>query len=194
MYYDDDDAPTVRDSLDNINERLLSIAEEIAKAARPAMRHDCPIPGPVRVMQTIGGVVTVADATALPFATGAFDLVTVAFGLRNIDDTVRGLTEMARVLKPGGRLAILEFSLPHNRLVRSAYLWYFRHVLPFIGNVVARNRSDAYTYLNRSVEAFPSGAALAAIVREAGFSSIEMIPLTCGIATLSIATRSDVDG
>ena len=135
-----------------------------------------------------------ADATALPFATGAFYLVTVAFGLRNIADTVRGLTEMARVLKPGGRLAILEFSLPHNRLVRSAYLWYFRHVLPFIGNVVARNRSDAYTYLNRSVEAFPSGAALAAIVREAGFSSIEMIPLTCGIATLSIATRSDVDG
>ena len=65
MYYDDDDAPTVRDSLDNINERLLSIAEEIAKAARPAMRHDNPIPGPVRVMQTIGGVVTVADATAL---------------------------------------------------------------------------------------------------------------------------------
>jgi demethylmenaquinone methyltransferase/2-methoxy-6-polyprenyl-1,4-benzoquinol methylase len=135
-----------------------------------------------------------ADAMALPFATGAFDLVTVAFGLRNIADTSRGLAEMARVLKPGGRLAILEFSLPRNKIVRSAYLWYFRHVLPFIGNVVARNRSDAYTYLNRSVEAFPSGTALAKLVEEAGFSSIKMIPLTCGIATLSIATRSDVDG
>lgn len=134
-----------------------------------------------------------ADATALPFAAGEFDLVTVAFGLRNIADTERGLAEMARVLKPGGRLAILEFSLPSNRLVRTAYLWYFRHVLPFIGNCVARNRSDAYTYLNRSVEEFPSGDRLAAVIREAGFSSIQMIPLSCGIATLSIATRSPAD-
>ncbi len=131
-----------------------------------------------------------ADATALPFATGAFDLVTVAFGLRNIADTSQGLAEMARVLRPGGRLAILEFSLPKNALVRTAYLWYFRHVLPFIGNCVARNRSDAYTYLNRSVEEFPSGDRLATLVRSAGFSTVDMIPLTFGIATLSIATRS----
>lgn len=131
-----------------------------------------------------------ADATALPFADCEFDLVTVAFGLRNIADTSRGLAEMARVLRPGGRLAILEFSLPRNRFVRSSYLWYFRHVLPFLGNCVARNRSDAYTYLNRSVEEFPSGERLAAVVRSAGFSSVEMIPLTFGIATLSIATRS----
>lgn len=134
-----------------------------------------------------------ADATALPFADGAFDLVTVAFGLRNIADTCRGLAEMARVLKPGGRLAILEFSLPGNRLIRAGYLWYFRHVLPFIGNCVARNRTDAYTYLNRSVEEFPSGERLAGLVREAGFSTVEMLPLTCGIATLSIATRSCAD-
>ena len=135
-----------------------------------------------------------ADATALPFATGAFDLVTVAFGLRNIADTSQGLAEMARVLRPGGRLAILEFSLPKNALVRTAYLWYFRHVLPFIGNCVARNRSDAYTYLNRSVEEFPSGDRLATLVRSAGFSTIDMIPLTFGIATLSIATRSPAHG
>lgn len=131
-----------------------------------------------------------ADAMALPFADGEFDLVTVAFGLRNIADTGRGLAEMARVLRPGGRLAILEFSLPSNPLVRSGYLWYFRNVLPFIGNCVARNRSDAYTYLNKSVEEFPAGERLAAIVREAGFSTVEMIPLSFGIATLSIATRS----
>ena len=134
-----------------------------------------------------------ADATSLPFADGEFDLVTVAFGLRNIADTGRGLAEMARVLSPGGRLAILEFSLPRNHFVRTAYLWYFRHVLPFIGNCVARNRSDAYTYLNRSVEEFPSGERLAVLIRQAGFSAVEMIPLTCGIATLSIATRSPVD-
>ncbi len=135
-----------------------------------------------------------ADATALPFATGAFDLVTVAFGLRNIADTSQGLAEMARVLRPGGRLAILEFSLPKNALVRTAYLCYFRHVLPFIGNCVARNRSDAYTYLNRSVEEFPSGDRLATLVRSAGFSTVDIIPLTFGIATLSIATRSPAHG
>jgi demethylmenaquinone methyltransferase/2-methoxy-6-polyprenyl-1,4-benzoquinol methylase len=130
-----------------------------------------------------------ADAMDLPFPTATFDLVTVAFGLRNIADTERGLAEMARVTKPGGRLAILEFSLPTNRLVRAGYLWYFRRVLPWIGNTVARSRSDAYTYLNRSVEAFPSGEALARLVRAAGFESVEMVPLTLGIATLSIARR-----
>jgi demethylmenaquinone methyltransferase/2-methoxy-6-polyprenyl-1,4-benzoquinol methylase len=131
-----------------------------------------------------------ADAMALPFPAAAFDLVTVAFGLRNIADTSRGLAEMARVCRPGGRLAILEFSLPRNPIIRNAYLWYFRRVLPFIGNTVARNRSDAYTYLNQSVEAFPSGEALASLVRAAGFDRVEMVPLTFGIATLSIATRA----
>ncbi len=131
-----------------------------------------------------------ADAMALPFPAAGFDLVTVAFGLRNIADTARGLGEMARVLKPGGRIAILEFSLPRQSLVRTGYLWYFRNVLPFLGNAVARNRSDAYTYLNQSVEEFPSGERLAALVRSAGFQGVEMIPLTFGIATLTIATRT----
>ena len=131
-----------------------------------------------------------ADAMQLPFAAAEFDLVTVAFGLRNIADTSRGLAEMARVLRPGGRLAILEFSLPRSPVVRAGYLWYFRHVLPRLGNAVARNASDAYTYLNESVEEFPSGERLAALVQSAGFDSVEMVPLTFGIATLTIATRS----
>lgn len=130
-----------------------------------------------------------ADALALPFPTASFDLVTVAFGLRNIADTAGGLSEMARVCRPGGRLAILEFSLPRLKAVRAAYLWYFRNVLPFLGNAVARNASDAYTYLNKSVEEFPSGERLADLVRTAGFSHVEMVPLTLGIATLTIATR-----
>ena len=131
-----------------------------------------------------------ADAMELPFSAAAFDLVTVAFGLRNIADTSRGLAEMARVCRPGGKLAILEFSLPKNAVVRRSYLWYFRNVLPRIGNAVARNRSDAYTYLNRSVEAFPEGEALAAVVRAAGFERVELVPLSFGIATLTIATRT----
>ncbi len=131
-----------------------------------------------------------ADAMALPFIDREFDLVTVAFGLRNIADTSRGLAEMARVLRPGGRLAILEFSIPANPAVRSFYLWYFRRVLPVIGNAVARNASDAYTYLNKSVEEFPSGERLAALVRSAGFDRVEQIPLTFGIAALTIATRA----
>ena len=131
-----------------------------------------------------------ADSMALPFPAATFDLVTVACGLRNIADTSLGLAEMARVCKPGGRLAILEFSLPRNVVVRNAYLWYFRRVLPFIGNTVARNASDAYTYLNQSVEAFPAGAALATIVRAAGFERVDTVPLSFGIATLYIAVRA----
>jgi demethylmenaquinone methyltransferase/2-methoxy-6-polyprenyl-1,4-benzoquinol methylase len=130
-----------------------------------------------------------ADAMALPFTDAEFDLVTVAFGLRNIADTAKGLAEMARVTKPGGRLAILEFSLPRSTIVRHGYLWYFRNVLPRLGNAVARNDSDAYTYLNQSVEEFPSGERLAALVRQAGYERIEMVPLTFGIATLTIGRR-----
>ena len=130
-----------------------------------------------------------ADAMALPFPDASFDLVTVAFGLRNIADTARGLAEMSRVCRPGGTLAILEFSLPANRVVRAFYLWYFRRVLPAVGNAVARNASDAYTYLNKSVEEFPSGDALAALVREAGFARVDLVPLTLGIATLYVCHK-----
>jgi demethylmenaquinone methyltransferase/2-methoxy-6-polyprenyl-1,4-benzoquinol methylase len=113
----------------------------------------------------------------------------VAFGLRNIANTQQGLAEMARVTRPGGRLAILEFSLPTNPVVRASYLWYFRNVLPRLGNGLAANGSDAYRYLNESVEEFPSGERLAALVRAAGYERVAMHPLTFGIATLTIAHR-----
>ena len=126
------------------------------------------------------------------FLAASFDLVTVAFGLRNIAETNRGLAEMARVCKPGGRLAILEFSLPNNSFIRKSYLWYFRNVLPKIGNTIAHNHSDAYTYLNQSVEEFPSGETLATLIKEAGFAHVDQFPLTLGIATLSIATKTEL--
>ena len=133
-----------------------------------------------------------ADAMNLPFPDAAFDLVTVAFGLRNIAEADRGLAEMARVCKPGGRLAILEFSLPENLFIRKSYLWYFRNILPRIGNMITHNHSDAYTYLNPSVEEFPSGEALATLIKKAGFDRVDQFPLTLGIATLSIATKTEV--
>ena len=135
-----------------------------------------------------------ADAMNLPFPDSSFDLVTVAFGLRNIAETDRGLAEMARVCKRGGRLAILEFSLPKNWFIRKSYLWYFRNVLPRIGNTIAHNHSDAYTYLNQSVEEFPSGEALASLIKKAGFARVDQYPLTLGIATLSIATKTEPSG
>ncbi|MBT6055049.1 MAG: bifunctional demethylmenaquinone methyltransferase/2-methoxy-6-polyprenyl-1,4-benzoquinol methylase UbiE [Planctomycetaceae bacterium] len=133
-----------------------------------------------------------ADAMKLPFSDNSFDLVTVAFGLRNIAETAKGLKEMCRVCKPGGRLAILEFSLPENVIIRKSYLWYFRNILPRIGNAIAQNHADAYSYLNQSVEEFPSGESLVRLIKQTGFNHVDQFPLTLGIATLSIATKPTI--
>ena len=130
-----------------------------------------------------------ADAQRLPFPDDYFSIVCVAFGLRNVTDTDRGLVEMARVCRPGGKLAVLEFSLPTWRPARAAYLWYFRHVLPRIGQALARNRHDAYSYLPASVGEFPSGEALAERMRQAGLSDVAVRPLTFGVATLYVGTK-----
>ena len=130
-----------------------------------------------------------ADAQRLPFPDDYFSIVCVAFGLRNVTDTDRGLVEMARVCRPGGKLAVLEFSLPTWRPARAAYLWYFRHVLPRIGQALARNRHDAYSYLPASVGEFPSGEALAERIKQAGLSDVAVRPLTFGVATLYVGTK-----
>jgi demethylmenaquinone methyltransferase/2-methoxy-6-polyprenyl-1,4-benzoquinol methylase len=130
-----------------------------------------------------------ADAQQLPFAENRFQIVSVAFGLRNVRDTDRGLREMIRVCRPGGRIAVLEFSMPTWQPFKAIYRWYFSHVLPRIGQALARNRLDAYNYLPQSVDEFPSGEALAERMRAAGASDVRFYPLTLGVATLYVGTK-----
>jgi demethylmenaquinone methyltransferase / 2-methoxy-6-polyprenyl-1,4-benzoquinol methylase len=125
-----------------------------------------------------------ADTQRLPFADDRFQIVSVAFGLRNVTNTEQGLREMARVCRPGGRVVVLEFSMPRNRLLAGSYGWYFRNVLPRIGQLLARNRQSAYNYLPQSVSEFPQGEALADIMRRCGLARVEWTPLTFGVATL----------
>jgi demethylmenaquinone methyltransferase/2-methoxy-6-polyprenyl-1,4-benzoquinol methylase len=130
-----------------------------------------------------------ADAQSLPFPDDAFQIVCVAFGLRNIADTDRGLAEMTRVCAAGGRVAVLEFSTPSRQPFKSFYGWYFRRVLPRIGRIVARNSNDAYAYLPTSVGEFPQGEALLDRMRIAGLSDLRAYPFTLGIATLYVGKK-----
>lgn len=130
-----------------------------------------------------------ADSQRLPFPDDTFQCVTVAFGLRNIADTDRGLAELRRVCRPGGQIAILEFSQPTAPVLKQTYGFYFRHVLPRVGQWMARNEQSAYEYLPASVSQFPSGEALAERMRAAGMRDIQMQPMTFGIATLYEGTK-----
>lgn len=123
------------------------------------------------------------DATALKQPDNTFDVTTIAFGIRNVMDPLTGLKEMYRVLKPGGRSLILEFSLPGQPVLRALYLFYFRNILPRIGALISGD-SYAYNYLNKTVETFPYGDAFCALMTRAGFENVRAWPLTFGIATL----------
>ncbi len=131
-----------------------------------------------------------ADTLRLPFADDQFQIVSVAFGLRNVADTLNGLHEMTRVCKPGGRVAVLEFSMPGNPVIGGVYRWYFRNILPRLGQLLARNQHAAYNYLPDSVSEFPQGEALAELMRQAGLDSVTFKPLTLGIATLYWGVKS----
>lgn len=123
------------------------------------------------------------DAMCIAAADASFDVVTISFGIRNVVDVNTVLCEMHRVLKPGGRALVLEFSLPTNMLLRRLYLLYFRNVLPRIGGVISGD-SYAYRYLNQTVETFPYGEAFCDLMLAAGFVDVTAVPLTFGIATI----------
>jgi demethylmenaquinone methyltransferase / 2-methoxy-6-polyprenyl-1,4-benzoquinol methylase len=133
----------------------------------------------------------VAVAEALPFADGAFDAVTVAFGLRNLPDRRQGLREMLRVLRPGGRAVILEFTTPPSPIVLGLYRWYSRRVLSPLGRLVSGHRF-AYEYLPASVADFPPPAGVTAWMEEVGFENVSYHLMTCGIVAIHVgAKRSD---
>ncbi len=128
------------------------------------------------------------DTLALPFADGAFQGAMVAFGVRNLSDVARGLSELARVLEPGRKLVILEFTEPPNPFLRKLYAFYFHRMLPLVGRLVS-GHPWAYSYLPRSVQEFPDPPTLAGMMREAGFRQAKWELLTGGIAALHQGVR-----
>ena len=123
------------------------------------------------------------DSEALPYDEDYFDLITVAFGVRNFENLDTGLAEIYRVLRPGGQVLILEFSQPGHAVLRSLYRFYSNYILPQLGKLVSRD-TDAYTYLPESVDAFPYGQNFVDHLQSAGFQQNEFRPVTFGVATI----------
>lgn len=133
------------------------------------------------------------DATRLPVRSASVDAAAIAFGIRNVERPEAACAEIARTLRPGGRLAILEFGEPRVPGVRTLYLWYFKFLLPFVGRVISGHRA-AYSYLPASVRSFPPPLAFAATLERAGFCDVQTVPLSLGIVNLYVARRELVAG
>lgn len=129
-----------------------------------------------------------ADGLALPFQDGVFDVLTVAFGLRNMASWPAALQEMSRVLRPGGSLFVLDFSIPRVPGIRQAYLFYLKHIMPRVAGWITGQR-EAYVYLCGSIERFPSGRDMESLIRGNGFESAKGSGLTFGIASLYEAKK-----
>lgn len=130
-----------------------------------------------------------ADACHLPFSNDHFEVLSCAFGVRNFQELDAGLAEFARVLQPGGRAAILEFSLPSNTLLRRAYLFYFRHILPRTAEWISRDRVGAYRYLPESVISFLDDVEMVERLRRAGFNDVRVRRMTLGVVSIFVATK-----
>lgn len=129
------------------------------------------------------------DALRTPVPAASVDAATIAFGIRNVEDPLRALAELRRVVRPGGRIAILEFGMPAVPGLGPLYRWYFRRVLPRVGRLISRH-DGAYAYLPASVGAFPSGAGFRRLLDDAGFVDTEAVPMLLGVVWLYAATRA----
>lgn len=162
----------------NVDIQAMDFCEEmLTEARRKAVHRNS------RIRFTIG------DCLDLPSPDESFDVATISFGLRNLEDRYRGLREMRRVLRPGGSLFVLEFSQPH-RWFRPFYFFYLNRILPTLARIATGNRA-AYEYLAGSIGEFPDRPALAGEMRRAGFDEVAAVPLSLGIVALHEARRED---
>jgi len=175
---------------------LLDIATGTGDLALEFQKHlpDCAITGSdfcaeMLAYATSRGVqkTVLADALSLPFPDASYDVVTVAFGLRNMANYKDALLEMNRVLKPGGRLLVLDFSLPEN-ILRGPYIFYLDKILPHLAGALTR-QPDAYHYLSGSIQQFPSGKNMTDLIENCSFSNAACQRLSCGVASIYTATK-----
>ena len=151
--------------------------------------HPMLVLGSRKAVRSISDMILIeGDALKTPFTENCFDAVTIAFGLRNLETAEAGLAEMRRVLKPGGRAAVLEFSKPVLPVFREVYGWYFNRVLPAVGKLVSGSPT-AYRYLPDSVKAFPGQTELAAMMGAVGFSDVKYYNLFGGVAALHLGDK-----
>ena len=172
---------------------LVRHSSNIARGVGLDMSHQMLVRGQPKIASDARLSLMRSDATRIALPDRTFDAVTISFGIRNVMDVPAGLREMHRVLKPGGRAMVLEFSLPANAIIRWGYLLYFRNVLPFVGGMISGD-AKAYRYLNETVETFPYGNAFCDLMREAGLVDVQAKPLTFGIATLYRGDRPEENG
>ena len=183
-------------AVQGLHGKVLDVACGTGDMAVELLRQGCSVTGvdlseemmAIAKRKVESGEWKVADAEHLPFADRSFDAVTCAFGVRNFVHLEQGLSEMLRVLKPGGRMVILELATPDSPLVRPLYNLYTRHVIPWLGQRLAGSR-EAYTYLPRSIEHFPKGKDFLAILRRQGVRGTER-KLTFGVCRLYTAVKN----
>lgn len=129
-----------------------------------------------------------ASALAIPFPENKFNCVTLSFGIRNVTEVDLCLKEMLRVLKPGGRVVILETSLPKSKILKALHLFYIRKILPLIGSMISK-KGDAYKYLNKTAETFPHGKDFCQMLEQAGFKEVESHPMTLGAVSIYVGEK-----
>ncbi|MEM1011744.1 MAG: bifunctional demethylmenaquinone methyltransferase/2-methoxy-6-polyprenyl-1,4-benzoquinol methylase UbiE [Planctomycetota bacterium] len=168
-------------------------ADAVARLGKPA-----PVIGvdythemlPPAVKKTASGAVYASgDAQRLPMSDASADVVSIAFGIRNVGDSRTAYDEFFRVLRPGGRVVVLEFSKPTNRLIRTGYDFYFNHVLTRLASLVARDKTGAYRYLASSVETFKPRHVMQQELEDAGFVDVKQTPVTFGVAVIYVGTK-----